>query len=81
MKKLNSTLFALFFCYSSGVVKFKNNPPNVILIISDDQGWGDLSLNGNLDLTTPNIDRLEKPVFNLTVFMVSPYVLPPVLKF
>ncbi|MGI9541328.1 MAG: hypothetical protein ACR2MI_04655 [Flavobacteriaceae bacterium] len=27
--------------------------PNVILILTDDQGWGDLSVNGNKDLSTP----------------------------
>ena len=28
--------------------------PNVIVILSDDQGWGDLSLNGNTNLKTPH---------------------------
>jgi len=39
--------------------------PNVIIIMSDDQGWGDLSLNGNSNLETPNIDRigLEGAIF------------------
>lgn len=32
--------------------------PNVILIVTDDQGWGDLSLHGNPYLSTPNIDQL-----------------------
>ena len=27
--------------------------PNVIVILTEDQGWGDLSLNGNSNLTTP----------------------------
>jgi hypothetical protein len=38
----------------------KGNSPNVILILTDDQGWGDLSGNGNLDLTTPHIDQLRE---------------------
>ena len=33
-------------------------PPNIVVILTDDQGWGDLSLNGNTDLDTPNIDSL-----------------------
>lgn len=33
-------------------------PPNVVIILTDDQGWGDLSVNGNTNLSTPNIDRL-----------------------
>ncbi len=35
------------------------DPPNVIIILSDDQGWGDLSINGNTNLSTPNIDMLS----------------------
>ena len=33
-------------------------PPNVVVILADDQGWGDLSLHGNTNLSTPNIDSL-----------------------
>ena len=36
-----------------------DQPPNVIIILSDDQGWGDLSMNGNTNLSTPNIDQLS----------------------
>lgn len=32
--------------------------PNVIVILADDQGWGDLGLHGNPNLSTPNIDSL-----------------------
>ncbi len=32
--------------------------PNVVVILSDDQGWGDLSLHGNPNLQTPNIDAI-----------------------
>lgn len=32
--------------------------PNVIVFLTDDQGWGDLSINGNSNLATPNIDSL-----------------------
>ena len=34
--------------------------PNVVVILTDDQGWGDLSLNGNSNLSTPNIDSIAK---------------------
>ena len=33
--------------------------PNVILILTDDQGWGDVSGNGNINLQSPNMDRLS----------------------
>jgi arylsulfatase A-like enzyme len=32
--------------------------PNVIVILADDQGWGDLSLHGNTNLRTPNLDQI-----------------------
>jgi arylsulfatase A-like enzyme len=32
--------------------------PNVLLIITDDQGYGDFSTHGNTHLQTPHIDRL-----------------------
>jgi arylsulfatase A-like enzyme len=34
--------------------------PNVIVILADDQGWGDLSIHGNTNLSTPNIDSLAR---------------------
>lgn len=50
--------------------------PNVILIVSDDQGWGDLSVNGNSNLKTPNIDRLAKEGVQFSRFYVSPVCSP-----
>ena len=32
--------------------------PNFIVIFTDDQGWGDLGVQGSPDIRTPNIDRL-----------------------
>ncbi len=38
--------------------KTKEKQPNIILILTDDQGWGDLSINGNTNLQTPHIDQI-----------------------
>lgn len=77
MKKIRSNPFSLFFLLFIWSCQIqKNNPPNVILIISDDQGWGDLSLNGNLDLTTPHIDRLGETGVQFDRFYVSPVCSP-----
>ena len=37
-----------------------NNRPNVVIFLTDDQGWGDLSIHGNINLKTPNIDSLAR---------------------
>jgi len=34
--------------------------PNIVMILADDQGWGDLGINGNTNLRTPNIDSFAR---------------------
>ena len=51
-------------------------PPNVILMITDDQGYGDLSLHGNPVLRTPNIDSIGREGVRFTQFRVSPVCAP-----
>ena len=46
-------IFALFISTLVHAV-----PPNVVVILADDSGWGDYSVNGNTNLKTPNIDSL-----------------------
>ncbi len=50
--------------------------PNVLLILADDQGYGDLSLHGNPYLKTPNMDRLAGQGIEFTRFYVSPVCAP-----
>ena len=50
--------------------------PNVILFLTDDQGWGDLSFNGNKDLLTPNIDKIALSGVKFDLFYVSPVCSP-----
>ena len=50
--------------------------PNVILVLTDDQGYGDLSCHGNPVLKTPNLDRLYRQSVRLTDFHVSPMCTP-----
>ena len=50
--------------------------PNIILIMTDDQGWGDLSSNGNKMLSTPNLDRLRAEGVSFRNFFVSPVCAP-----
>jgi arylsulfatase len=50
--------------------------PNIVLILTDDQGYGDLSCHGNPILKTPHIDRLHAEGIRLTNFHVSPTCAP-----
>lgn len=50
--------------------------PNIILILADDQGWGDLSSSGNTDLKTPNIDAIAKYGVSFDNFYVQPVCSP-----
>ena len=50
--------------------------PNVILIMTDDQGYGDLSCHGNPILKTPNLDKLSEQSVNFSDFHVAPFCAP-----
>lgn len=50
--------------------------PNVILIVADDQGYGDMSCHGNPVLKTPNMDQLHAESTRLTDFHVAPMCSP-----
>jgi arylsulfatase A-like enzyme len=50
--------------------------PNVILVITDDQGYGDISAHGNTMLKTPNLDQLHAQSVRLTDFHVDPTCSP-----
>lgn len=50
--------------------------PNVILILTDDQGYGDLSCTGNPVLRTPALDRLQAECVRFTDFHVCPVCTP-----
>ena len=57
IRKLTPLLFFLLFLEETVVAE--NSRPNVILIMTDDQGYGDLSCHGNPILKTPNLDALH----------------------
>jgi arylsulfatase A-like enzyme len=50
--------------------------PNILLIITDDQGYGDLGAHGNPKLSTPNLDRLARESVVFQSFYVSPVCSP-----
>jgi arylsulfatase A len=46
-------------------------PPNIVLIVSDDQGYNDLGCYGGTEIKTPNLDRLAADGVRLTSFYVT----------
>ena len=50
--------------------------PNVLLVITDDQGYGDLGIHGNQQLRTPNLDRFAGQSVRFERFYVHPFCSP-----
>lgn len=78
---LLSGLFSLFVLAACDTAQDEttngeDSRPNIILIVADDQGWGDLSFNGNTNLSTPNIDRLGSEGVSFEHFYVCPVCSP-----
>ncbi len=70
-------IFLCITCFSAcGHEQDKQVHPNVLLIITDDQGWGDLSLHGNHILSTPNLDQLAGESVCFNRFYVCPVCAP-----
>ncbi len=66
----------------TGVTARADTPrPNVLVILADDQGWGDLSLHGNRNLETPVLDRLARDGASFDRFFVCPVCSPTRAEF
>jgi arylsulfatase A-like enzyme len=65
--------FVLVFLAS---LSFAADRPNVVLVITDDQGYGDVAAHGNEMIQTPNLDRLYRESVRLTDFHVDPTCSP-----
>ena len=71
--------FAVLTAIFSGILssdRASAAPPNIIFLLTDDQGYGDISAHGNPVLKTPALDRLHRESVRLTDFQVSPTCAP-----
>ncbi len=59
----------------------KGGHPNILVILADDQGWGDLSVHGNTNLQTPHIDSLARDGALLERFFVCAVCAPTRAEF
>jgi len=69
-------VFSALVAWTTQVMAEETATPNVIVVITDDQGYGDLACNGNPVLRTPNLDRLHSESLRLVDFHVAPMCTP-----
>ncbi|TVR18702.1 MAG: arylsulfatase [Balneolaceae bacterium] len=67
-----------FFMFSTSFAQNSDKTkPNIIIIFTDDQGYGDLASYGNTELNTPHTDRMAKEGMRFTDFYVAAGVCTP----
>jgi arylsulfatase A-like enzyme len=71
---MRQIFFSIIFCFSISVLA--QDTPNVILIMADDQGYGDITSHGNLKINTPNLDGIAARGARLDNFYVSSVCAP-----
>src|SRR5690242_17849117 len=78
MRFLRLTLLAFMFGLENHgfTAEASLSHPNIILVMTDDQGYGDLGWTGNPIIHTPHIDAFAKESLRFTDFHVSPTCAP-----
>ena len=69
-----TTLLSVLLCAVAATAFAQ--PPNVVIVMTDDQGYGELSAHGNPVLETPHLDRLRGESVRLDDFHVAPMCTP-----
>ncbi|MSU66622.1 MAG: arylsulfatase [Opitutus sp.] len=70
---LRSSVLALIFLFAPVVGRAAGNarPPNIVFILTDDQGYGDVGCFGAKNIKTPHLDRMAREGMRFTNFYVS----------
>ena len=72
---------ALLTIFSLLPIRILGEKPNVVVFLTDDQGWGDLSIHGNANLETPHIDSLAEQGIAFENFYVCQVCAPTRAEF
>ena len=67
--------YLLFTLLTCSINLFSTNKPNIIIILTDDLGWGDVSYHGGY-IPTPNIDQLAEDGMEMNRFYSNPVCSP-----
>ncbi len=68
---------ALLSALSASCSRRNTRPPNIVLCVSDDQGWGDMAFNGHPVLQTPNFDAMARETLRFDRFYAAAPVCSP----
>jgi arylsulfatase A len=69
--RMSIVLLVLLTAVQTGARTQQDRPPNILLLVSDDQGYRDLGCFGNDSIKTPHLDRLAEGGICLTSFYVT----------
>jgi arylsulfatase A-like enzyme len=74
-KILAGSLIVAFVCATGS--RAENTKPNIILLMADDLGWGDVGYNGNKIIQTPHLDQMAKEGIRFDRFYSASAVCSP----
>ena len=77
MLKFLNSITCFFLLLSSNLLVAQNNKPNIVFILADDLGIGDLGVYGQQKIKTPNLDQLAKQGALFTQFYAGTSVCAP----
>src|SRR4051794_21187687 len=69
--------FIAIVAYSLPLVAEPTKPPNIVILLADDLGYGDLGCYGHPTIRTPNLDRMAAEGMRFTDFYVAETVCTP----
>src|ERR671930_626452 len=77
LRRLSQVLLVLFTTLLSAAVMAAPKLPNIIIILADDLGYGDLGCYGHPTIQTPNLDRMAREGMRFTDFYSAAEVCTP----
>lgn len=76
VRKPSRREFCATLAGAAGLSAQTRQRPNIVFVLTDDQGYGDIAVHGNPVIKTPNLDHLHSQSVRFTEFHVSPTCAP-----